>query len=106
MVKRNGRNACVGIVLDITHEPWTQVAFLYREGMRYYEKIRAEAKKFAYLIVELTPESREQSLALTHLEDAVFCANASIATIILSAIRRSTLCMPLALVFYGNVGAM
>ncbi len=44
-----------------------------------YEKLRAKAKEFAYLIAELTPESREQSVALTHLETAVFWANAAIA---------------------------
>ena len=44
-----------------------------------YVKLRENAKFLAYLIVELTPESREQSLALTHLEEAIFFANASIA---------------------------
>lgn len=34
---RVGRNAMVGMVYDITHEPWTQVAFFYREGMGYVE---------------------------------------------------------------------
>jgi hypothetical protein len=34
---QKGRNACVGLVYDITHEPWIQVAFLYREGMGYVE---------------------------------------------------------------------
>ena len=33
-----------------------------------YTKLRDEAKKFAHLIMDLTPESREQSLALTNLE--------------------------------------
>ena len=44
-----------------------------------YEKIRAAALEFATLIVNLTPASREQSLALTHLEEAVMQANAAIA---------------------------
>ncbi len=44
-----------------------------------YVKLRENAKFFAHLIVELTPESREQSLALTNLEQAVFWANAAIA---------------------------
>lgn len=35
--KRNGRNAMVGVVLDITHEPWVQAAFHYKEGMGYYD---------------------------------------------------------------------
>lgn len=44
-----------------------------------YTKIRDAAKQLALLIVEETPASREQSLALTNLEQAVFFANASIA---------------------------
>jgi hypothetical protein len=44
-----------------------------------YIAIRDEAKRFAETIVELTPDSREQSLAITHLETAVMYANAAIA---------------------------
>lgn len=44
-----------------------------------YQQIRAKAKELAYLIVELTPESREQSLALTALDEVVMFANASVA---------------------------
>lgn len=44
-----------------------------------YEAIRDNALKFAYFIVASTPQSREQSLALTHLEDVVMWANAAIA---------------------------
>lgn len=44
-----------------------------------YGVLRAEAHDFATRIVELTPESREQSLALTKLEEAVMFANAAIA---------------------------
>jgi hypothetical protein len=44
-----------------------------------YERLRDAAKSFAYLIKQSTPYSREQSLALTHLEDVVYCANAAIA---------------------------
>jgi len=44
-----------------------------------YVKLRDEAKNLAYLIVRNTPTSREQSLALTHLEEAIFYANAAIA---------------------------
>lgn len=44
-----------------------------------YEKIRGEAKEFAKLIEECCPESREKSLAMTKLEEAVMWANASIA---------------------------
>jgi hypothetical protein len=44
-----------------------------------YEHLRDTAKALAYHIVEMTPESREQSLALTNLEQAVMWANAAIA---------------------------
>lgn len=44
-----------------------------------YERIRFEAKKFALLLNELCPESREKSIAITQLEDSVYWANASIA---------------------------
>ena len=44
-----------------------------------YEEIRRAARSLASLLITLTPESREQSLAITHLEEAVFWANASIA---------------------------
>ncbi len=44
-----------------------------------YERLRNFAKSFAYVIDQACPESREKSLALTHLEDAVTCANAAIA---------------------------
>ncbi len=44
-----------------------------------YVALREKAKELALLIAELTPYSREQSLAFTHLEDVVYCANAAIA---------------------------
>lgn len=44
-----------------------------------YTKIREKAKELAYVISEETPMSREQSLALTHLQAAVMFANAAIA---------------------------
>ena len=44
-----------------------------------YEAIRDAAKVFATYLVALTPESREQSLAVTAIEEAVFWANAAIA---------------------------
>ncbi|GEN33856.1 Acb2/Tad1 domain-containing protein [Aneurinibacillus danicus] len=44
-----------------------------------YTAIREKAKELAVLIDETTPKSREQSLALTKLEEAVMWANASIA---------------------------
>lgn len=44
-----------------------------------YQNIRAMALTFAMYIAEHTPESREQSLAITKLEEVVFWANAAIA---------------------------
>jgi hypothetical protein len=44
-----------------------------------YVALRSGALHLARLIVELTPASREQALALTHLDEVVFFANASIA---------------------------
>ena len=44
-----------------------------------YEYLRETAKKLAYAITERCQDSREKSLALTNLEQAVFWANASIA---------------------------
>lgn len=44
-----------------------------------YELIREKAKELAVLFLRSTPPSRERSLALTHLEEAVFNANAAIA---------------------------
>ena len=44
-----------------------------------YEGIRAAAKVFAEYVLANTPPSREQSVALTNVETAVFWANASIA---------------------------
>ncbi len=44
-----------------------------------YDAIRNMARGLAVHILTLTPESREQSLAITHLEQAVMWANAAIA---------------------------
>lgn len=44
-----------------------------------YQRIRSAALHFATLVNELTPPSREQSLALTAIEEASMWANASIA---------------------------
>ena len=44
-----------------------------------YIQIRGLAKSLAYLVASLTPESREQSLAITHIEESVFWSNAAIA---------------------------
>lgn len=44
-----------------------------------YVTLSDAARSFAELIVALTPESREQSLAITHVEEASMWANAAIA---------------------------
>lgn len=44
-----------------------------------YQEIREKAKELAYLIDEKAPNSREKSLAMTKLEEAVMWANAAIA---------------------------
>jgi hypothetical protein len=44
-----------------------------------YERLRAEAKVLARTIQKYCPESREKSLAITNLQQAVMWANASIA---------------------------
>ena len=44
-----------------------------------YQEIRDRAQTLAARIVELTPASREQSLAVTALEECVMWANAAIA---------------------------
>lgn len=49
------------------------------DQMERYKFLRDEAKKLAFNIVRSTPISREQSLALTNLEEAIFWANAAIA---------------------------
>ncbi len=44
-----------------------------------YTQLREKYKELALLVLDLTPESGEQSLALTHLEYSSMMANASIA---------------------------
>lgn len=44
-----------------------------------YTILRERARLLAEMIVTLTPQSREQALALTHLEEAAFWSNAAIA---------------------------
>lgn len=49
------------------------------ETAERYIRMRQTAKGLARLIVELCPESRERSTALTKLEESVMWANAAIA---------------------------
>lgn len=44
-----------------------------------YEGLRNQAKGMAMLIDHYCPDSREKSLAITKLEEAIFWANAGIA---------------------------
>lgn len=44
-----------------------------------YQALRDKAKEYAELICSLTPEGREQSMALTQLQLANMLANAAIA---------------------------
>lgn len=44
-----------------------------------YSDLRSKAKELAALVITTTPQSREQSLALTAIQQAVMWANAAIA---------------------------
>lgn len=44
-----------------------------------YDYLRSNAQELARLINDLCPESREKSLAITNLQQAIMWANASIA---------------------------
>ena len=44
-----------------------------------YRDVRAAARQLAEFYNEVCPEGREKSLAITHLEETVFWANAAIA---------------------------
>lgn len=44
-----------------------------------YQKLRQLCYELGTHVLELTPDSREQSLAMTRLEEVVFWANAAIA---------------------------
>ena len=50
-----------------------------KEDISVHENIRQTAKEFAKYLLSKVPSSRERSLALTHLEEVVFWANASLA---------------------------
>lgn len=49
------------------------------ETVKKYEMMRSIALSFSAVINDLVPDSREKSLAITHLEEVVFWANAGIA---------------------------
>lgn len=47
--------------------------------LAFYEEMRGRARRLAKFIVANTPQSREQSLAITNLEKVVMWANAGLA---------------------------
>ena len=49
------------------------------DQVRRYEQLREQGHVLAEIIVDMTPVSREQSLALTYVEQAIMFANAAIA---------------------------
>ncbi len=49
------------------------------DQQKRYQALRAMAKELAEAIQVYTPESREQSIAFTKLEECIFWANAGIA---------------------------
>lgn len=49
------------------------------ETIARYANIRRSALVFAQMLNESVPDGREKSLAITHLEEVVFWANAAIA---------------------------
>jgi hypothetical protein len=49
------------------------------EQVPVYEEIRARGKELAAWLTGVAPASRELSLAVTHLEQAVMWANAAVA---------------------------
>lgn len=55
------------------HKPETQKVAIDHEA------VRRSCKELAAQIVDIVPEGREQSLALTHVEEAMMWANAGIA---------------------------
>lgn len=62
------------IVKRFTHHPAKD-----NEQTKRYAEIRETGKVLAQMILRCTPESREQSLAITSLEEAVMWTNAAIA---------------------------
>ena len=63
------------LVNNFTYHP--PIAELNQGGR--YDIIRSLAHGYAHRLMTLCPPSRELSLALTHIEEAVFYANAAIA---------------------------
>lgn len=49
------------------------------EQSEQMQQIREKAKRLAEMVNDFCPDSREKSLSLTHAEEVMFWANASIA---------------------------
>jgi hypothetical protein len=68
---------------DENYNAYLENVFTYhapKDGQpELYQALRAKAKELAALIGDSCPHSRERSVALTHLENSVFWANAAIA---------------------------
>jgi len=47
--------------------------------VKLHEEVRAKLRNAALFIVKKCPEGRERALAITHLEQSMFYANAAIA---------------------------
>lgn len=77
------KNVKVGYPVSIEMQKRLENTFTYHKPLegqaQKYTQLRNRAKELAYLICTLTPPSREQSLALTELENCIFNANAAIA---------------------------
>jgi hypothetical protein len=71
-----------GVVVDLADARIENI-FTYHKPFgtqpQRYEDLRATAKFLALAIQRLCPESREKSLALTNLQQAVMWANSAIA---------------------------
>lgn len=50
-----------------------------KDQQAMYEAIREAAKKFAFLLVDVTPPSPDQTVAIRKLRECVMVANAAIA---------------------------
>lgn len=66
----------------MTTEQLEQIFTYHAPGPKQQEKyikLRAKAKELAMLINEVCPESREKSVAITHIQTVSMFANAAIA---------------------------
>ena len=57
------------------HPPQTE------ERKQDHEQVRTSLKSLAHRLNEIVPDGREKSLAMTHLEEAMFWANAGLARV-------------------------